>query len=78
MPLPHALRATALSLAVAVAAHALPAAASSASPAPLCATPDAAVHERGFVAIGGIEQWVTITGDACANPVILFLDRAIR
>lgn len=31
------------------------------------------VNEAGFVAIGGIEQWVTIRGDSCANPVILFL-----
>lgn len=31
------------------------------------------VNEAGFVAIGGIEQWVTIRGESCANPVILFL-----
>lgn len=31
------------------------------------------VNEAGFVQIGGIEQWVTIRGDDCANPVVLFL-----
>jgi len=31
------------------------------------------VREAGFVEIGGIQQWVTIRGDSCANPVILFL-----
>jgi pimeloyl-ACP methyl ester carboxylesterase len=31
------------------------------------------VNEAGFVAIGGIEQWVTIRGDNCANPIVLFL-----
>jgi pimeloyl-ACP methyl ester carboxylesterase len=32
-----------------------------------------AVHEHGYVAIGGIEQWITIDGADCANPVILFV-----
>ena len=31
------------------------------------------VNEAGYVAIGGIEQWVTIRGSSCANPVVLFL-----
>lgn len=31
------------------------------------------IAEEKFVAIGGIEQWVTISGSNCANPVILFL-----
>jgi pimeloyl-ACP methyl ester carboxylesterase len=31
------------------------------------------VDEAGFVPIGGIEQWVTVRGDSCANPVVLFL-----
>jgi len=31
------------------------------------------VNEAGYVAIGGIEQWVTIRGNSCANPVVLFL-----
>lgn len=42
------------------------------SPIP-CADPAQAVREEGFVAIGGIEQWVTVRGDSCANPVILFI-----
>lgn len=44
-----------------------------AMPAPGCASADAPVDEKGFVAIGGIEQWVTVKGDRCANPIILFI-----
>ncbi|MEX2570984.1 MAG: alpha/beta hydrolase [Gemmatimonadota bacterium] len=32
-----------------------------------------ALDEERFVRIGGIEQWVTIRGSDCRNPVILFL-----
>lgn len=38
-----------------------------------CAMRSQAVHEEKFIPVGGIEQWVTIHGDSCANPVILFL-----
>ena len=31
------------------------------------------IHQEGFIKIGGIEQWVTIKGDDCTNPVILFV-----
>ena len=31
------------------------------------------VSQDGFVPIGGIEQWVTVRGANCANPVVLFL-----
>lgn len=31
------------------------------------------IHEEMFVPIGGIKQWITITGDDRDNPVILFL-----
>jgi pimeloyl-ACP methyl ester carboxylesterase len=31
------------------------------------------VREDQFVSIGGSEQWVTIQGESCANPVVLFL-----
>lgn len=33
----------------------------------------AGVEEAGFVAIGGIDQWISIRGEDRANPVILFL-----
>jgi len=36
--------------------------------------PDGTVAEQdAFVAIGGIEQWVTVRGTDCANPVLLFV-----
>src|SRR5687767_9588317 len=41
--------------------------------AALCASGSGKVHEEEFVSLGGIGQWVTIKGDSCANPVILFL-----
>ena len=47
-------------------------AAESASPA-ICATPDQAVQEQGYVPINGIGQWITIKGERCGNPVILFI-----
>ncbi|MFC5435152.1 alpha/beta fold hydrolase [Rhodanobacter umsongensis] len=31
------------------------------------------LDDRSFVVIGGIEQWVTVKGDSCANPIILFI-----
>ena len=31
------------------------------------------LDEKGFVVTGGIEQWVTVKGDSCANPIILFI-----
>ncbi|MDB5959782.1 MAG: alpha/beta hydrolase fold protein [Massilia sp.] len=36
-----------------------------------CTTPGKAVDEKGFLRIGGIEQWVRIKGGSCAKPVIL-------
>jgi len=41
--------------------------------APACAAPGARVNEDGFVRINGIEQWVSMRGDSCANPVILIV-----
>ncbi len=32
-----------------------------------------AIDERGYVSIGGIDQWVAIQGEDRANPVILYL-----
>ncbi len=42
---------------------------------PACArdAQDRALHEHAYVPIGGIEQWITIDGADCANPVILFV-----
>jgi pimeloyl-ACP methyl ester carboxylesterase len=46
-----------------------------AAPAAGCigAEKNRAVHEHVYVPIGGIEQWITIDGANCANPVILFV-----
>lgn len=42
-----------------------------ASPCRADAIGDRKLREHQFVPIGGIEQWITIDGAACANPVIL-------
>jgi len=39
----------------------------------ICTSPAQKMREDAFVLLGGIEQWVTIRGDSCANPVVLFL-----
>jgi len=70
-PLNAGLVAAALSLIVGFAPAAASAPAASVSPA--CSDPTQKLDEERFVTIGGIEQWVTIRGDSCANPVILFL-----
>ena len=45
-----------------------------AAPSPsICAYAGQAVREEDFVPLGGIEQWVTVKGSDCANPVVLFL-----
>lgn len=31
------------------------------------------IDEKGYIKVGGIKQWVTIKGDNCTNPVVLFL-----
>ena len=38
-----------------------------------CAAPHMAVDQKSPVRINGIEQWVTVKGDDCANPIILFV-----
>lgn len=66
----------ALAALLALATLAAPAAATQdapAAPPAACASPDAPIDEAGFVALGGIEQWVTITGRRCGNPIVLFL-----
>jgi pimeloyl-ACP methyl ester carboxylesterase len=31
------------------------------------------LSEEKYIPVGGIEQWITIKGESCSNPVILFL-----
>ncbi|WP_374583352.1 alpha/beta fold hydrolase [Pseudoduganella sp.] len=31
------------------------------------------IHERRFIEAGGIQQWLTIDGSNCANPVVLYV-----
>ena len=50
-----------------------PAAGLAASSPAGCASPTQKIDEKGFVKVGGIEQWVTVKGDSCANPIVLFL-----
>lgn len=38
-----------------------------------CVSGHGKLDEKGFVRIGGIEQWVTIKGDSCANPIVFFI-----
>lgn len=38
-----------------------------------CPSPEAPVDVEGFVPLGGIDQWVTISGQRCDNPILLFL-----
>ena len=35
--------------------------------------PTKGIDEQRFVPINGIEQWVTIKGERCANPVLLMV-----
>jgi pimeloyl-ACP methyl ester carboxylesterase len=42
-------------------------------PAIACTAADRSVDARGFVPIGGIDQWVTVRGSDCRNPAILFV-----
>jgi len=38
-----------------------------------CSPGEAAIATQGFIRLGGAEQWVTIRGADCGNPVVLFL-----
>lgn len=42
-------------------------------PDTICTTAGKAVDEKGFVSIGGIEQWVRIKGSSCANPIVVLV-----
>lgn len=69
----HALLAVAVLLLAALPSHASPAgeAATVLAPASLCADPTMPVAFSGYVPIGGIDQWVTIRGDRCDQPIVL-------
>lgn len=41
------------------------------APASLCASPEQPVAFAGFVPVGGIDQWVTIRGARCDQPIVL-------
>ena len=56
---------------VAVVLCALASTAQAAELNPACRTPGQPVDEAGFVAVGGIRQWVVVEGRDCANPVVL-------
>jgi pimeloyl-ACP methyl ester carboxylesterase len=66
------LRAVCLASAILIAPPGVAEAAAAVPAAKACAVAGP-VDEAGYVAIGGIEQWVTVRGDSCANPVVLFL-----
>ena len=42
-------------------------------PDTVCTAAGRPVDDKGFVRIGGIEQWVRIKGSSCANPVVLLV-----
>jgi pimeloyl-ACP methyl ester carboxylesterase len=44
-----------------------------AGPLPVTCQPGQQIAEERFVPIGGIEQWVVIRGQNCANPVVLIV-----
>lgn len=75
LPVFPALLAAALLLAAANGGAQTPAAAPATldarTPPLRCGAVPQAVNEAGYVAIGGIAQWVSIKGASCANPVIL-------
>lgn len=41
--------------------------------APAVCAPGSSIDEAGFVPLGGIDQWVTIRGRRCGNPILLFV-----
>jgi pimeloyl-ACP methyl ester carboxylesterase len=42
-------------------------------PDTVCTAANQPVDEKGFVRIGGMEQWVRIKGSSCANPVLVLV-----
>lgn len=41
--------------------------------ASICASPGQKIDDASFVPLGGIQQWVTVKGERCANPVLLVI-----
>jgi pimeloyl-ACP methyl ester carboxylesterase len=42
-------------------------------PDAVCTSANKPVDEKGFVSIGGMEQWVRIKGSSCANPIVVLV-----
>jgi pimeloyl-ACP methyl ester carboxylesterase len=42
-------------------------------PDTVCTAAGKAVDEKGFVRIGGMEQWMRIKGSSCANPIVVLV-----
>jgi pimeloyl-ACP methyl ester carboxylesterase len=42
-------------------------------PDTVCTAANKPVDEKGFVRIGGMEQWVRIKGSSCANPIVVLV-----
>jgi pimeloyl-ACP methyl ester carboxylesterase len=42
-------------------------------PDSVCTSANKPVDEKGFVSIGGMEQWVRIKGSSCANPIVVLV-----
>jgi pimeloyl-ACP methyl ester carboxylesterase len=42
-------------------------------PDTVCTTAGKPIDEKGWVRIGGIEQWVRIKSSSCANPIVLLI-----
>lgn len=42
-------------------------------PDTVCTGANQPIDEKGFVRIGGMDQWVRIKGSSCANPIIVLI-----
>jgi pimeloyl-ACP methyl ester carboxylesterase len=62
-----------LSMALAAPAFAAPASQPAVALNAACRAPGQPVDEAGYVPIGGIQQWVVVEGQDCANPVVLIV-----
>jgi pimeloyl-ACP methyl ester carboxylesterase len=69
----HALALAALPLLLAQASAQAQGSAFGALPDTVCTAAGQSVDEKGFVRIGGMEQWVRIKGSSCANPIVVLV-----